>query len=87
MTRIKVEDEDEDEDEDNRVSKNELKTLGIWWDDESKGLGLMSTKVLSVPRDCRIVILVKNQEQLDNLKKFLALELRNNKEDICVSIE
>ncbi len=47
------------------------------------GVGYMHDYRLAVPLDCRLVVLVRNQQQLDHTLKILS---KTMKEDLCVSI-
>jgi len=82
MTRIQVKKED------NEVSKNNVSTVGVWWAPDSKGVGFKNNQELLVPKDCRVVFLVKNKNQLDSIKQFIKSELnKNKKEKLCAVTE
>ena len=49
--------------------------------DRGLTLGFSQTSIVRVPADCRAVILVKSQEQLDQVKQFLSAMTK--KGDLC----
>lgn len=68
-----------------KVSITDTATLGGWSTGSDVGFGFKNSTQLLVPRECRLVIIVQNNEQLENLKNLLGSELISEKDDLCLT--
>ncbi|WP_145999085.1 hypothetical protein [Oceanicoccus sp. KOV_DT_Chl] len=73
--------------EKNETEKSDITTLGFWVDESSSGIGYNSTKKISLNDSCRIVVIVKNEEQLENLKIFFKNNDILNGDGLCIELE
>jgi hypothetical protein len=58
------------EDQGLQVTRNTLATVGLRVGEQS-GLGFFSESTLSIPLDCRVVVLVTSDSQLEAVRRFM----------------
>lgn len=63
----------------------DVMSIGLWSDQESAGIGFNNMKTISLNDSCRLVFIVDNKEQLENMKKFLKESDELNGVNICVT--
>ena len=64
------------------VRVQEVTTVGAWGG-RTTGFGFRDEKNISVPPDCRIVILAESSEQLESVEEMLESALAQNQGQIC----
>lgn len=69
------------------VKKSDIVTLGFWFGDSGVGAGYNKSEKLSLDGSCRLVVIVKNSEQLENLKIFFHNNKELNGDELCLEIE
>jgi hypothetical protein len=73
---------------DDRGAKiNEITTVGLWVGETGSGVGFSKSKMISLDDSCRLVIIVKNSDQLENLMDFLGKSEILNGNQLCTAIE
>lgn len=63
----------------------DVMTIGLWSDQQGAGMGYNNARTISLSDSCRLVFVVANKEQLENMKKFLKESDGLNGENICVT--
>lgn len=63
----------------------DIMTMGLWSDQESAGIGFNNVKTIYLNDSCRLVFVVYNKEQLENMKKFLKESNELDGVNICVT--
>ena len=69
------------------IDKLDVTSVGAWLGKDNFGIGYKSTTRLAISDECKVVFLVKNEQQLKQVKTLILSQLEKHRGELCAEID